>query len=148
MTIDDVPYEIAHFDTKPYETVEEFRSYRDKKKLTVVLRTVSDWDIFWQKVDYSTSGCKIKDKDWAILFSCVMGYRAKRWDFPALEGKTTSEKIDWFNAHNDSKTKLNMSSWKNARRPERQVNMLPVEVLKEKLSELGCVFSPASTVKK
>lgn len=64
-----------------------------------------------------------------------MGYRANKWDIPALNGFTVEEKCDWINQHNDSKRKFKPSDWKNARRPERQVNMLPYDMIKDKLND-------------
>ena len=39
----------------------------------------------------------MKDLEWSILLSAVMGYRAGKWDIPALEGKTVPEKCAWLN---------------------------------------------------
>ena len=137
VVIDGVAYEIVHFDTEPYEDIKEFRLYRKKKELTVCLRTESDWDIFWQKLSLQNSKAQIHvDMEWSILNSCIMGYRAGRWDIPALNGKDVDEKCEWINAHNTSKKKFKPSNWKNARRPERQANMLPIELIQDKLNEL------------
>ena len=133
--INGVTYEIAHFDTEPFENVEEFRLYRKKKELCNCLRTQADWDDFFLKVDTKDFNKKIKDLDWSILMSIIMGYRANKWDIPALNGLTVEEKCDWINQHNDSKRKFKPSDWKNARRPERQVNMLPYEMIKDKLND-------------
>ena len=76
------------------------------------------------------------DLDWSILFSCVMGFRAGRWSIPKLESGTVEEKCSWLNTHNTSKKTFKASDWKNARRPERQVNMLPEYMIREKLEEL------------
>ncbi len=129
-------YEIAHFDTAPFRNIEEFRLYRNKKKLTDVLRTESDWDLFWLKLDLRATGAQPRNIEWAILNSCIMGYRSGRWDIPGLNEKTVVEKCEWINAHNTSNRKFKPSDWKNARRPERQANMLPREMLEEKLQEL------------
>ena len=136
VTLDGTTYEIAHFDTVPFRTVDEFRMYRNKVKLTAVLRTEADWEVFWQKVDLNATGAQPRDLDWAILNSCIMGYRAGRWVIPGLEGKTVEEKCEWINRYNRSKKKFKPSDWKNARRPERQVNMLPLELIRDKLEEL------------
>ena len=129
-------YEIAHFDTEPFRNIEEFRLYRNKKKLTDVLRTESDWEIFWLKLDFNATGAQPRNMEWAILNSCIMGYRSGRWDIPGLNDKTVEEKCEWINAHNTSDRKFKPSDWKNARRPERQVNMLPREMIESKLEEL------------
>lgn len=129
-------YEIAHFDTEPFRNIEEFRLYRSKKKLTDVLRTESDWEIFWLKLDLNATGAHPRNMEWAILNSCVMGHRAGRWDIPGLNDKTVEQKCEWINAHNSSNKKFRPSDWKNARRPERQANMLPHEIIENKLKEL------------
>ena len=129
-------YEIVHFDTEPFRNIEEFRLYRNKKKLTHVLRTESDWEIFWLKLDLNVTGAQPRNMEWSILNSCIMGYRSDRWDIPGLNGKTVEEKCEWINAHNSSDRKFKPSDWKNARRPERQANMLPREVIESKLEEL------------
>ena len=129
-------YEIAHFDTEPFRNIEEFRLYRNKKKLTDVLRTEPDWEIFWLKLDLNATGAQPRNIEWAILNSCIMGHRSGRWDIPGLIGKTVQEKCEWINSHNTSGRKFKPSDWKNARRPERQANMLPREMLGDKLEEL------------
>lgn len=134
--VDGVKYEIAHFDTVPYTDIAEFRLYRRKKKLCDCLRTIDEWDMFFIKVDTNACGASIKDLDWSILMSIIMGYRAGLWDIPALNNKTVVEKCDWINKHNNSKKQFNKNDWKNARRPERQVNMLPKSYLTDKLEEM------------
>ena len=134
--VEGLEYEIAHFDTEPFRNIEEFRLYRNKKKLTDVLRTESDWEIFWLKLDLNATGAQPRNMEWAILNSCIMGYRSSRWDIPGLNDKTVEEKCAWINAHNTSDRKFKPSDWKNARRPERQANMLPREMIDHKLEEL------------
>lgn len=129
-------YEIAHFDTIPFEDIEEFRLYRQKKVLTACLRTEADWGIFWMKLDMNAAGNKVRDMEWSILNSCIMGYRAGHWDIPAIAEKTVEEKCAWINKHNTSKKRFKPSDWKNCRRPDRQANMLPLEMIQDKLNEL------------
>lgn len=131
-----ITYEMAHFDTVPYDTVAEFRLYRKKKESCDCLRTVTEWKSFFLKVDTDGCGSIVKDLEWSILLSAVMGYRAGKWDIPALEGKTVPEKCAWLNLHNGSSRKFKESDWKNARRPERQAHMLPAEFLSDKIAEL------------
>lgn len=134
--VNGVTYELAHFDTIAYDTVEEFRLYRKKKKLCDCLRTQSEWDVFFLKVDTNACGMNVKDLDWSILMSVIMGYRAGKWDIPALNDKTVAEKCEWINKHNDSKKVFKVNDWKNSRRPERQVNMLPDSFTHDKLLEM------------
>lgn len=134
--VDGITYEIAHFDTLPYDTVAEFRLHRKKKKLCDCLRTQDEWDVFFLKIDTNACGMNVKDLDWSILMSVIMGYRAGKWDIPALNGLTVVEKCEWINKHNTSKKQFKQSDWKNSRRPERQVNMLPDSYLLDKLTEM------------
>lgn len=135
VSLDGNIYEIAHFDTVPFENIAEFRLYRAKKALCKCLRTQKDWDLFFAKVDVDGSNTYIKDLDWSILMSVVMGYRKGLWEIPMLWGETVADKCKIINRHNDSKKRFTVSDWKNARRPERQCNMLPVSMLKDKLEE-------------
>ena len=107
------------------------------KECCDVLRTESDWEMFWMKLNYNKAGNKVRDKEWAILNSCIMGHRSGHWVIPGLETGSVSEKCAWINAHNNSKKLFKESDWKNANRPERQSRMLPRELLSDKLKELG-----------
>ncbi len=133
-------YEIAHFDTEPFRNIEEFRIYRNKKKLTDVLRTESDWNLFWLKLDLNATGAQPRNMEWAVLNSCIMLHRREKLRgitlIPMLEVGSVEEKCEWINTHNTSDRKFKPSDWKNARRPERQANMLPLEMIESKLEEL------------
>lgn len=129
-------YEIACFTTKSFENVSEFLLYREKKNSTTVLRTMEDWDKFWCKVDTAGKHVRVRDLEWAILNSCIIGYRAGFWAIPALDNLTGQERNDWINAHNASKHTFKTSDWKNAGRSTRQSNMLPREMLTQKINEL------------
>ena len=120
----------------PFNNIDEYRLYRRKKELTKVLRTKEEWDVFWLKLDLKDSNSQPRDVDWSILNSCIMGHRCNRWNIPGLNDKTVEEKCEWINTHNTSTKKFKLSDWKNARRPERQANALPYEMIEEKLIEL------------
>ena len=137
VVLDDIEYDIAHFDTEPFRNVDEFRLYRGiKKNSTTVLRTEADWHDFEIKLQTGNSAAKPRDIDWAIINSCIMGYRAGFWDIKGLVGKSVEEKCEWINLHNDSTKKFKPSDWKNARKPSRQVNMLQQHLIRNKLNEL------------
>ncbi len=129
-------FEIAHFDTVAYESVEEFRLYRRKKELCVCLRTLEEWDLFFLKIDTNACGMHVKDLDWAIIVSVVMGYRSGKFDIPKMDNLSVADKCAFINTFNDSKRCFKPSDWKNCRRPERQVNMLPDHFLASKLSQM------------
>lgn len=135
-TIDGQDYEIATFTTVPFKSVAEFKEYRQRKATCSCLRTMEDWEIFWFKTDAKSTNIKVRDMDWAILNSCIMGHRAGFWNIPKLNELQGSERDAWINSHNTSKKVWKANDWKNAGRNSRQANMLPREMLEEKLREL------------
>lgn len=116
--------------------IEEFRLYRDKKKRTDVLRTESDWDIFWSKLHLNATGAQPRNMEWSILNSCIMGYRSGRWDIPGLNDKTLEKNVNGSTPTILPAKSSNLPIGRIARRPERQANMLPREMIKSKLEEL------------
>ena len=134
--IEGVKYEIANFSTVPFESIEEYRYYRRKKKDVDVLRTEKDWEKFFVKIDTGNCGAKVRDLAWAILNSCIMGHRSNRWCIPMLEKLTGQERNDWINSHNTSRKVFTGNDWKNAGKRERQTHILDRELLVEKLDEL------------
>lgn len=140
--IDDVVYEIANFDTEPFESIEEARLYESKKRLCDVLRTENHWSIFWNKLVSGSTGKQVRKNDgvdWAKLVSCVMGARRGLWIVDELNDvdTTVQEKCDWLNSLELSPKKFKPSDWKNARKPERQVNALPKSVIIDFLEKMG-----------
>ena len=143
-TLDGETYEIANFDTKPFEDVEEFDLYRKKKKLVQCLRTMEDWKYFWAKIDLKDNNAKPRDLEWAILMSCIMGYRAGRFDIPALSAKyksgvsilAPSDRFVWINQHNTSDKQFTTDDWTNCGRKERWNSILPDELIHDKLKEM------------
>lgn len=136
VSIDNEKYEIANFTTSPFRSVEEFMEYRRRKSTVSCLRTMDDWSLFWFKTDAKSTNTKVRDMDWAILNSCIMGHRAGFWNIPKLDELQGAERDDWINCHNTSSKKWKSNDWKNAGRNSRQANMLPREMLEEKLQEL------------
>ncbi len=136
VTVEGKDYELAHFDTMPFNDVAEYKLYRDKKDLVPVLRTETDWYKFWNKLETSNTTAKPRDLEWSILYSCIVGHRADLWHIPGLETGTVAEKCAWINAHNTSQKVFKETDWKNARKPERRSSMLPIEIINEKLDEL------------
>lgn len=136
VTVGDRVYEVACFDTVAFDTIDEAVLYERKKKLCTVLRTEKHWEVFYDKLENNAHGRKIRAKDgieWAKLLSCVMGARTGLWVIDELSDTETTvvEKIDWLNSLNLSRKKFKLSDWKNARRPERQVNALPVTEIQD-----------------
>lgn len=81
-----------------------------KKKLFNCLRTQSEWENFFLKVDMNACGMIVKDLDWSVIMSIVMGYRCGKFIIPDLDRcETVQDKIDWINTYNDSKRKFKIS---------------------------------------
>lgn len=129
-------YEIANFTTVPFRNVAEFKEYRQRKATVSCLRTMDDWNMFWFKTDAKSTNVKVRDIDWAILNSCIMGHRAGFWNIPKLDELQGADRDAWINTHNTSTKVWKPNDWKNAGRNSRQANMLPREMLEEKLQEL------------
>ena len=126
-------YEIAHFSTLPYESAAEFEKYRQTAKTCNVLRTCTDWELFWQKLEIREPGIfkRIKELSWTKLVSVIMGYRAGLWDIPAFDGLSVKEKCDYINSLHICTKQFTPNDWKNCRRPERQAAMLPAEQIQD-----------------
>ncbi len=126
-------YEIACVSTIPYKTVAEYSCYREVKDGFNCIRTASDWNRFFDKIAIKMSGkenLKPRDMEFAKLFSVIMGYRSGKLSIPALDDiLSVEDKCVWINRFNKSGKAFKPSDWKNARRPERQSNMLPLVLL-------------------
>ena len=149
-------YEIANFDTEPYETVEEFLKYKKRATSCAAsgcLRTVNDWNKYFvllekRSVDRKSGQRKrnLSDMEWSRIITLVMGYRFGLWDIPSLSTKNLSlkEKIDFINTLNKSGKKFTKSDWKNCRRPERKSQMLDRKYIVDLLEECCAVIIGAA----
>ena len=128
--IEDTKYEIANFTTVPFETVDEFLTYRKLKDTFECLRAAEEWQTYFDKLSFGDSKAKPRNMEWSILNSVVMGYRAGMWDIPALDAiQSVDDKCNWINSFNTSDRIFKSSDWKNARRPERQAHILPKSLI-------------------
>lgn len=143
-----IKYELANFETVPFEDVEEFRKYRRTKQNCTVLRTMLDWGIFWAKINGDQKTVRrlsilrdptaIKDLQWAIIWTCLMRHRQTggKYNIPALNKGKVSDKVKFINQHNEGEHKMTIDDWKNARKPERLDAALPDHIIAHKLQEL------------
>jgi len=134
--LDDETYEIANFTTNPFENIAEFREYRQRKSSVSCLRTLDDWNLFWFKTETKSTTAKPRDIEWAILFSCIIGHRAGFWTIPKLDELAGEQRCAWINQHNTSQKRFTTTDWKNAGRSKRQGNILPKNIIANKLLEL------------
>ena len=149
-------YEIANFETAPYESVDEFLSYK-KTAISCAasgcLRTVNDWNKFYvllenRSIDRKSGQRKrnISDMEWSRIITLVMGYRFGFWDIPYLSEKKRclNEKIDFINSLNKSGKRFGKNDWKNCRRPERKSQMLDKKYITDLLEECGAILIGAA----
>lgn len=137
--VDNITYEIANFTTEPYSSVSEYELYKKNGLSSKVLRTFDDWSLFFAKVKSDNTNIQrhIKDLDWSILFTCVMGYRLGNWDIPYLnKGLSVDDRIAWINKFNKSKKVFTYSDWKNCGRHNRQSQMIDSSLLIDTLTEM------------
>ena len=154
-SVSGIEYEISCFDTVPFEDMDEFLDYRKKAGNVKCLRTETDWAFFWDSFERGEEetveeaipavageallsapkkrrgGAKIRDLDWAVLNSCIMGYRAGMWDIPHLNDPklTKAEKCEWIQKFNKSPHVFKPGDWDHASEKNRQKNMLPKKLL-------------------
>jgi predicted Fe-S protein YdhL (DUF1289 family) len=124
-------HEMATFTTEPWETVEECLRAREIAReisKTGCLRTVDEWGAWHVKYTHG-KGRRIITAQRAVLMSIVMAHRQGIVDIPALTDRssTVTDKIEWL-AQWGLGT-VSEGDWKNARRPERVSQMLPLDAL-------------------
>ncbi|MBR2207761.1 MAG: hypothetical protein IJ859_03035 [Synergistaceae bacterium] len=143
ITLPDVPNcELMSFDSVPYENVDEYKKYRKVYDGMTCLRTKTDWTKFWLKIhaveSRNTHRRHVKNVDWSILVSCVMGHRLGRWKIPALSdpNKSVKGKVEWINKFNNSGKLFTESSWKNCRRKDRAEQIVSEEDCRELLERM------------
>lgn len=132
-TYDGVAYEVATFETKPWETLADAVRGREIGKLfsckdSGPLRQVTDWDKYFLKLSAAGSGHRIRDTYRTILMSLAIAHRQDQITIPALAGmKRVAQKCEWFS--DLGLGDFTESDWKNARRSERLSQMLPLDVI-------------------
>lgn len=131
-------YDIANFDTVPYETIAEYQFYKSTGRNMTVLRSYKDWVLYFDKIKGKKDGKKriITDLDWSVLFSAVMAYRLQiplekfnmePAKIPFLDNpdRSVDEKIEFIQKFNRSKKVFSANTWKDCRKQQRISQMLP-----------------------
>ena len=138
VTINGVEYELACFETVPYKDVEEYLLYKKVGRNSTVLKTVPQWQAFFERVNRAASGEKsvtIRDYEKRRLQSCVMAI-VQGVEIKALGGKanvpilldkdvSVSKKLNFINQINNSSTVFSNEDWRNCRRKDRLYQLLP-----------------------
>ncbi|MBK0332047.1 hypothetical protein I8D64_11620 [Brachybacterium sp. MASK1Z-5] len=144
---DGTKWEIASFETAPWETVEDARRAREIARdiaKTSCLRTVDQWDGWYLRFAHG-KGRRIVTPHRAVLMSILMAHRQGVITIPALaDGSlTVSERLEWLESWGLGT--VTEGDWKNARRPERVAQMLPLSALEPHLSNM--LSAPAATTR-
>ncbi len=143
-TIGGTAYEVCNVETAPYESPEEYELYKRKGRDSKCLRTENDWRAFFVRVSSSASGIRrhVADYDWSRIFTCVMGHRLGVWNIPTLDDPalTVDDKCRWIDQFNESGKPFKASHWKNARRQERQTQMLERSEVDDLLTSMGAIL--------
>lgn len=141
-SIEGISYEYVNFKTEPFEDLEEYEKYRAINSTFSCLRTKTDWEKFWIRLEDRETGYKrnLSNIEWTKLFSVIQGYRMGLWDIPEISAcESVAEKLDVINKHNTTGKIFNENAWKNCRKPERASQMLPPETLLPLLKDFGYV---------
>jgi hypothetical protein len=151
MTPESVPlpdgssHEMATFTTEPWDTVEECLRARELAReisKTGCLRTVDEWGAWHIKFTHG-KGRRIVTAQRSVLMSIVMAHRQGIVSIPTLTDRssTVGYKLAWL-AQWGLGT-VSEGDWKNARRPERTSQILPLDALDPYLHRM--LAMPAGT---
>lgn len=141
-------YEIANFTTEPFESIEEFLKYRRVKEKVVCLRTVNDWNIFFNKLSYHGTSAKPRDFEFSKLMSVIKLARTGLLSISYLDDPklTVDDKLKLINYINSSGKPFKKDDWKRARRPERQSSILPIEELTDLIEKMKSISHLVSEI--
>lgn len=136
-------FEVARVRTRAWDSVAAAVRGKATGKAMSVLRTGEDWRLFFTKLEHgAVEGRRISDLNRTVLMSILIGHRRGSWEIPNLSSSNTrSWKLEWLASWGLGEVK--MSDWDNARRPERESQMLPREQLEPWLSRM--IAQPVGT---
>ncbi|GAA3294894.1 hypothetical protein GCM10017708_31160 [Arthrobacter citreus] len=131
-------HEMATFSTEPWDTVEECLQARliaRELVKTGCLRTVDEWHAWHVKFSHG-KGRRIVTAQRSILMSIVMAHRQGVVNIPVLADRSSpvADKLAWLGQWGLGT--VSEGDWKNARRPERTSQMLPLNALSPYLDRM------------
>ena len=134
---DGVTYEIAQFDTVPYQNTEEMLMYRKVGRSSKCLRTVEEWNLFFKNID-SCIKKSLGYDEFDIIYNIVHNHKTHSIIIPFLADKDISvdDKIKWINEHNNSDKTFTKSHWNHASDPIPAKKKIPMVILEDKIAEL------------
>jgi hypothetical protein len=140
---DGIEYFFATFDTEPYDTVDEYKQYKDLGRSYEVLKTSADWKDYQMRLRMKQSGknIKISNYAWTQLVSVIRLYRQNKISIPVLDKcDTLKEKLIAINIFNHSNRHFTETNWKSCARADRMNQILPFEDIKELLDSIDAKF--------
>lgn len=132
-----VDTDIATFDTRPFEDVEEYLNYQRSVKHEKCIKVSADLKRVSEKSTIKSEGYLGSDPQWTILRSIIMGYRCKIYSIPSLDGLKGKERLDKINSWVVSSRQFTADDWKNCGRETLQSKMLSYEYVKETLEKIN-----------
>lgn len=143
-------HEMATFQTAPWDSIEEClraRAIAREIAKTGCLRTVDEWKDWHVRFAHG-KGHRIVTPRRAVLMSIVMAHRQGVVTIPTLANRNISliERLEWI-ARWGLGT-VSEGDWKNARRPERASQMLPLSELEPWLSRMLSAASGGSPLER
>lgn len=133
---DGVEYEFAQFDTEPYKDKNEFLLYRSVAKTCVCLRTMDEWEDFFEKLEKAKRKA-IGYDEFDILYNIVYLHKKGKIIIPAIaELKTVPDKIKWINDHNTSEKEFTINHWRHASDPLPKKKQIPMDILEDHIRAL------------
>ena len=131
-------FDVAHFDTEPWDDADECRHAKQVARSCHVLRTVEDWRAWDMRARNSSSTVRITKPGATILRSIVKGHRARLWSVPNLDAGTVADKLAWLQTWGFVEKPLTDSWWRNLGRADRSGSayLLPTDELEPYLSAM------------
>ena len=131
-------HEMATFTTLPWDTVEECLRARELGREIAkngCLRTVDQWQAWHLKFAHG-KGRRIVTPHRTLLMSIVIAHRQRVVTIPTLASAdlTVAQKLDWLGKWGLGT--VSAGDWKNARRPERASQALPLDALEPYLARM------------
>lgn len=131
-------HEMATFETAAWETIGDcLRAREIARELarTGCLRTAAEWQNWYLRFAHG-KGRRISTPRRAILMSIVIAHRLGVIEIPTLaqRGLTVAARLEWLEQWGLGT--VSEGDWKNARRPERASQMLPLPDLEPWLSRM------------
>lgn len=138
----DKEFSNVHFDTKPYDTLEEYICFKKAYLSMDMVKTAEDVDTLYHKASVKkASGADrvevylTSDTDRSRAVSVLRGYRSGKYSIPAFDGKNGSDIVLFLTDYFKLDKPLSSNDWKMAGKKTR-AKTLPYEIMYEVVEDL------------